>query len=292
MSNSRTKDYLFHLHEQLITNQIINCLLILIEILPIINHVIKSSFIISRSTLPKIVDDILSNASIYDLVFEHFNDNYPFYLYIISIAILGYLILYKYFFLSFFFSKSNKINFITINFYELIVLKLLGIFILEIGVSKIFCNSMIQLSLCTLYTVLFIIGFFMHQSTNYFFIDITSNKVPVLCSKFYQTQNNYLFLAKIILTLINNATEVITNTHFLDWLLIVFVILSLLVWFKILNCSKFSTYKIPSFGILNFKFTNFDFTEFNLKLDNNIISLPLQKKYTTRYTFCQCRLYQ
>ena len=227
MSNSRTKDYLFHLHEQLITNQIINCLLILIEILPIINHVIKSSFIISRSTLPKIVDDILSNASIYDLVFEHFNDNYPFYLYIISIAILGYLILYKYFFLSFFFSKSNKINFITINFYELIVLKLLGIFILEIGVSKIFCNSMIQLSLCTLYTVLFIIGFFMHQSTNYFFIDITSNKVPVLCSKFYQTQNNYLFLAKIILTLINNATEVITNTHFLDWLLIVFVILSL-----------------------------------------------------------------
>ena len=67
----------------------------------------------------------------------------------------------------------------------------------------------------------------MHQSTNYFFIDITSNKVPVLCSKFYQTQNNYLFLAKIILTLINNATEVITNTHFLDWLLIVFVILSL-----------------------------------------------------------------
>ena len=130
MITESTKKYLLSITRTIITNDIIMGILSFIEMLPLIYNLILSSYNFSNHSPPSYLTDYIVYISYYDILHNHYNHQYPAYLFFFVIIILLLFIVYKYLMLHFKCVQSNVIlNFIVVNFYD--------VFLFKIGI--IFC---------------------------------------------------------------------------------------------------------------------------------------------------------
>ena len=153
------KEYLFHLQNLLIRNQVILSLLSLIEFLPLLYHSFLSSFNISQKESPSFLINSFKYLSLYD-DYIYYIDTLPNYLYIIELLLLILFLIYK--FILFPYIKNILIlNSVLINFFELIYLKVCCIFIIDLGVRQLYSHS---IGYCILFSFyISILFFYLHN---------------------------------------------------------------------------------------------------------------------------------
>ena len=95
-----TKKYISQIQLHQITNEFLITLLLIIEYLPLIYHIVLSSFYSMYIPPPSFITSYVKYISYYKL-FTTFTKNYPMYVFIITILISFSFIVYKYLILNF-----------------------------------------------------------------------------------------------------------------------------------------------------------------------------------------------
>lgn len=218
------KEYLFHLQNLLIRNQVILSLLSLIEFLPLLYHSFISFFNISQKESPSFLINSFKYLSLYD-DYIYYIDTLPNYLYIIELLLLILFLIYK--FILFPYIKNILIlNSVLINFFELIYLKVCCIFIIDLGVRQLYSHSIGYCILFSFYISILFAFFVYNMSIDLLYIDINSQKHILLNNRVYKIQEKYLFLCKCIICFIIHSKEDQEQKKFFDCLLLAVVFFS------------------------------------------------------------------
>ena len=100
MLRNLTKKYISQIQLHQITNELLITLLLIIEYLPLLYHIVLSSFYCMYIPPPSFITSYVKYISYYKL-FTTFTKNYPMYVFIITILISFSFIVYKYLILNF-----------------------------------------------------------------------------------------------------------------------------------------------------------------------------------------------
>ena len=268
------KEYLFHLQNLLIRNQVILSLLSLIEFLPLLYHSFLSSFNISQKESPSFLINSFKYLSLYD-DYIYYIDTLPNYLYIIELLLLILFLIYK--FILFPYIKNILIlNSVLINFFELIYLKVCCIFIIDLGVRQLYSHSIGYCILFSFYISILFAFFVYNMSIDLLYIDINSQKHILLNNRVYKIQEKYLFLCKCIICFIIHSKEDQEQKKFFDCLLLAVVFFSFIHLVYYLYTDKVSY------------FTNALLLNINFYLHSITVLLSLEillNDYTSKFAF-------
>ena len=203
--------YLSFLQKTLLTNDILITVINLIEILPITLHIINSSFYLSSYQSPNEYTKYFKYCSYYDLIQEQFEKGYPLYFFIMMMSILLIFCFYKYIVLRYRIITNVKVNGIFINFFEVIVFKLLSIIIFDVTVHFLLLMSLSYLIVCTLFLSISVFGFIVHFDLNFIYLNLARTKNYVFENKIFIINNKYFIIIKIIICFIKHFTH---SEHF------------------------------------------------------------------------------
>ena len=187
-----TKKYISQIQLHQITNEFLITLLLIIEYLPLIYHIVLSSFYCMYITPPSFITSYLQYISYYKL-FTTFTKNYPMYVFIITILISFSFIIYKYIILNF--MKQPIFSKFFVNFYEFFVFRILSIFIFDIIVNKIIFDSIVYSFISVVVLILTVIGFAEHFSMTH----VLLSKNNIVDSELTLINDRYLLYIKMFL---------------------------------------------------------------------------------------------
>ena len=206
-----SKIYLSFLQKTLLTNDILITVINLIEILPNTLHIINSSFYLSSYQSPNEYTKYFKYCSYYDLIQEQFEKGYPLYFFIMMMSILLIFCFYKYIVLRYRIITNVKVNGIFINFFEVIVFKLLSIIIFDVTVHFLLLMSLSYLIVCTIFLSISVFGFIVHFDLNFIYLNLARTKNYVFENKIFIINNKYFIIIKIIICFIKHFTH---SEHF------------------------------------------------------------------------------
>lgn len=211
-----------------------------IEMLPLIYNLILSSYNFSNHSPPSYLTDYIVYISYYDILHNHYNHQYPAFLFFFVIIILLLFIVYKYLMLHFKCVQSNVIfKFIVVNFYDVFLFKIGIIFCFDILINELILGNVALRILGVICFFTTFSGVFYHYELHHLFISLVPMRTNCIDNSLLLLFDKYFLILKVIIVFIKNCGEYKKVSFFLNLALFAIHLLSLFHWMILVIFNNF-----------------------------------------------------